>query len=70
LDGWQPCVSSNFQLEYIRTFNQSTLLSSWSFKTVRYFGVRLDEVKKTGVVVLRPREVADDSCSESESDEE
>lgn len=45
-------------------------LPSWSFKTVRYFGVRLDQVKKTGIVVLRPREVADDSCSESESDEE
>ncbi|KIM39995.1 hypothetical protein M413DRAFT_415200 [Hebeloma cylindrosporum] len=42
----------------------------WSFKSVRYFGARLEEVKKTGVVVLRPRQVADDSCSESESDED
>ncbi|KDR78905.1 hypothetical protein GALMADRAFT_1278404 [Galerina marginata CBS 339.88] len=40
----------------------------WSFETVRYFGPRHLEVKETGIVLLRPREVSEDSCSESDEE--
>ena len=43
---------------------------SWSFETVRYFGSRHLDVKETRIVILRPRELAEDSSSGSESDEE
>ncbi|KAJ3510122.1 hypothetical protein NLJ89_g4856 [Agrocybe chaxingu] len=42
---------------------------AWSFETSRYFGSRHLEVKETGIVVLRPRELPEDSSS-SDSDEE
>ncbi|KAF8907339.1 isoprenoid synthase domain-containing protein [Gymnopilus junonius] len=40
----------------------------WSFETVRYFGSRHLEVKETGIVILRPREVSNDSFSESDEE--
>ncbi|KAF4613646.1 hypothetical protein D9613_007876 [Agrocybe pediades] len=45
---------------------------AWSFETPRYFGSRVAEVNKTGIVILRPVELPEDNCSESgsESDEE
>ncbi|KAF8802538.1 terpenoid synthase [Phlegmacium glaucopus] len=42
----------------------------WSFETVRYFGPRHLEVKETRIVTLRPREMAEDSGSESDDSEE
>ncbi|KAF8150763.1 isoprenoid synthase domain-containing protein [Crassisporium funariophilum] len=40
----------------------------WSFETVRYFGARHLQVKDSLIVCLRPRELHDDSGSESEED--
>jgi len=40
----------------------------WSFETFRYFGSRHLEVKETRLVILRPRELAEDSGSESDEE--
>ncbi|KAF5327834.1 hypothetical protein D9619_004382 [Psilocybe cf. subviscida] len=42
---------------------------AWSFESPRYFGSRLQQVKETGIVILRPREIPEDHSSES-SDED
>ncbi|KAF9484331.1 terpenoid synthase [Pholiota conissans] len=41
---------------------------SWSFETARYFGAERLDVKETGIVHLRPKEIVDDSCESSDEE--
>ncbi|PPR02613.1 hypothetical protein CVT24_002184 [Panaeolus cyanescens] len=41
---------------------------TWSFETNRYFGSRHLEVKRTGIVHLRPREIPEETSSDSDDD--
>jgi len=68
MDDREPCVS--ISIRPTSPGNSIFILRlSWSFETVRYFGSRHLEVKETGLVILRPRQILDD-CGFESSDEE
>ncbi|KAF5322320.1 hypothetical protein D9619_000148 [Psilocybe cf. subviscida] len=42
----------------------------WSFETTRYFGSRGQEIKETGIVILRPREIPEDHLESADPSDE